>query len=743
MKLSKKINIFLFAILVSVVLVMVGVGALVINSIVYELNQRLLSNELDKIEQTIEEDYAVLQKHGLTDVPAYVKNARQELIRLFDHKKNADGAMVMLIAENGNDASLQKTALDPQTLKRLRQGGKGALSYAVNGVKYFGVYDSFKPWGWIILVSLDEKTLFVKRDEYIRTVSVMALAVIMIALVIGFRFGAGLSRRIERTLAVVQRIRQGDLSSRIEDVSHDDEIGGLQDGINSMASTLLQRTEDQKKTQLALLQSEQYIRMLFEQSPIGLALSDMDGKLVDVNPAYARIIGYSVRQAKKLTYWDVTPKKYMQQEKKQLENLKKTGRYGPFEKEYICKSGERVWVRLSGRIIERQGKPYIWSSVEDISAQKAAEKSRARLMSILESTPDFVAMAGRNDKLLYLNKSARRLFGIELSADISNRSLTDFMSPQSVRFIYETALPYAMTHDSWLGETELLKPDGSVAPMLQALIVHKSEDGELEYISTIAKDISEIRQARQALIDHRDHLEELVYARTQQLETVNKELESFSYSVSHDLRTPLRGIDGFSHALLEDYDHVLDETGKDYLRRVRRAAQQMGGIIDTMLELSRVNRHEVQLQTVQLGEMAHEILQRFQQMEPQRKVDCRVAQAIQVEGDEHLLRIVLENLLGNAWKYTAKTAHARIEFDCLQQDGETVYFVKDNGAGFNMKYADKLFGSFQRLHGAEFDGRGIGLATVQRCIRRLGGRVWGQGEEGKGASFFFTLTGRT
>ena len=741
MKLSSKINTFLFVFLVSVVLVMIGVGTLVINSIVYELNQQILSNELEKIQQTINEDYAVLQKHGLTSVPAYVGNAQQELMQLASREAVSGRKLVTIFDHNaasGNGGGLQP---GEPVRQQMRQQKKGALSFEWNGVTYFGVFDSFDPWGWTILVALDEATLFAKRNEYVRNVSLIAIVVILIALWIGSRFAGNLSRRIEKTLAAVESIRDGDLASCVEQVDSEDEIGILQDGINSMAQTLQQRTEEQKRMQAALQESEQYNRMLFEQSPIGLALTDMNGTLLDINSAYADIIGYDIEETKKLTYWDITPEKYQPQEEIQLKNLQTRGSYGPYEKEYIHRDGRLIAVRLSGLILERGGEQFIWSSVEDISQQKEAEKSKARLMSILESTPDFVGMADRGGKVIYLNRAARRMMDIDKTQDIEQLLSTDMLSPDSARLIVDEAIPYAKEHVSWLGETRFLKPDGGKIPMLQTLIVHKSREGDIEYVSTIAKDISDILQAREELMRHKEHLEELVSARTEQLEIVNRELESFSYSVSHDLRTPLRGIDGFSHALLEDYDAVLDDTGKDYLNRVRRAAQQMGGIIDTMLELSRVNRHPVQRQQVALSQLAEEILDQLRHMNPPRQVECVITPGMNVMGDEHLLRIVLENLLGNAWKYTANSDHARIEFGFEQTLGETVYFVKDNGAGFNMKYADKLFGAFQRLHGVEFDGKGIGLATVQRCIRRLGGRVWGRGEEGKGAEFFFQLTG--
>jgi len=224
------------------------------------------------------------------------------------------------------------------------------------------------------------------------------------------------------------------------------------------------------------------------------------------------------------------------------------------------------------------------------------------------------------------------------------------------------------------------------------------------------------------------------------LEAANKELESFSYSVSHDLRAPLRSIDGFSQVLLEDYANKLEGEGREALQRVRNGAQRMAQLIDDLLKLSRVTRGEMRQEMVDLGSMAKAVLTEFQKTEPERQVECVVAEGVIANGDARLLRVGLENLLGNAWKFTAKRPQARIEFGTTQGDGQNIYFIRDNGAGFDMSFSDKLFGPFQRLHGTnEFPGTGIGLATVQRIIHRHGGRVWAEGEVEKGATFYFTL----
>jgi signal transduction histidine kinase len=235
-------------------------------------------------------------------------------------------------------------------------------------------------------------------------------------------------------------------------------------------------------------------------------------------------------------------------------------------------------------------------------------------------------------------------------------------------------------------------------------------------------------------------LEDLVAERTAELAVVNKELEAFAYSVSHDLRAPLRSVDGFGQALLEDYAHQLDAVGQDYVRRMRAASQRMGQLINDLLKLSRLTRRELHREPVDLSAMVKAIAADLQQAQPGRQVQFDIAEGIVAHGDGHLLRVMLENLLGNAWKFTSKQPRARIHFGVEGSGGGRVYFVRDDGVGFDIAYVNKLFLPFQRLHGVtEFEGSGIGLATVQRVVHRHGGQVWAEGAEGQGATFFFTL----
>ena len=295
----------------------------------------------------------------------------------------------------------------------------------------------------------------------------------------------------------------------------------------------------------------------------------------------------------------------------------------------------------------------------------------------------------------------------------------------------------------WKGEIKNKDKEGSYYWEDSTIVPFFGEGGNLRQYVAIRADITERKRAEEEILQLNAKLEHRISERTAELEAANKELESFAYSVSHDLRSPLRGMDGFSQALLEDYAGQIDATGQDYLRRIRAASQRMGQLIDDLLNLSRVTRAEMTLDSVNLSLLAQRVIAELKRHHPGRVVQWEVSDPLTGRGDPRLLELVLENLLANALKFTGKCEHARIEVGQQAQGGEQVFFVRDNGAGFDMAYANRLFGAFQRLHTLqEFPGTGVGLATVQRIIHRHGGRVWAEAQPGKGATFYFTLPTR-
>jgi len=299
----------------------------------------------------------------------------------------------------------------------------------------------------------------------------------------------------------------------------------------------------------------------------------------------------------------------------------------------------------------------------------------------------------------------------------------------------------------WWSATRVSRP----LIQLRNAVASLGEDGTQRVNFSQADEIGELGRSFNQMADTivakekdlrkaNEELEQRVAERTTQLEAANKELEAFSYSVSHDLRAPLRAIDGFSQALLEDCSDKLDREGKDYLDRICAGSHRMAQLIDDLLNLSRVTRSAIGRGQVNLSALAESIVAELRKTEPERRVNCEIAERLTTDGDERLLRVALENLLGNAWKFTGKCEQPKVEFGFVQNNGSSAYFVRDNGAGFDMAYADKLFGPFQRLHAmTEFKGTGIGLATVQRIVHRHGGRVWAEAQIGRGATFYFTL----
>ena len=260
------------------------------------------------------------------------------------------------------------------------------------------------------------------------------------------------------------------------------------------------------------------------------------------------------------------------------------------------------------------------------------------------------------------------------------------------------------------------------------------------HLTAIFFDVTKLKEAEREVRLLNEQLEERIVEKTQQLMSINNELESFAYSVSHDLRAPLRAIDGFSRALIETNSDKLDERGKHYVDRMRNGVNRMAGLIDDLLKLSRISRRPLNIKEVNLSKVAEEVSTQLRENEPQRKVELILGKDLVAYGDEGLLRIALANLLRNAWKFTKMKETSTIEVSSLFEKGIQIFFVKDNGVGFDMNYADKLFAPFQRLHSAEeFEGSGIGLATVQRVIHRHGGRIWAESQVGQGATFYFTL----
>lgn len=642
---------------------------------------------------------------------------------------------------------------------------------------------------------------------------------------------------------------------------------------------------------MALTESENYNRTLFEQSSIGLALTSLEGELIDINTTFANIIGHTVEDAKKLTYWDITPKKYESEEQIQLRQLESTGKYGPYEKEYIHKDGHLVPVRLQGLIIERNGERYIWSSVEDISERKKAERelfeAKEKLSQILNRISDGFGSLDKewnytyvNDKLAKnVNKRKEDLLGkniwkvfpeavgtpvynayirameeqipIDLehfyphfgrwfqhrfypSSDgltVFSKDITDSkLAEDNINTLNERLqmlveaiqeLSISSTMDNIIdivrkSARNLVNADGStfilregdfcyyagedtISPLWkgqrfpltecisgwailnrQSVMVediYKDERIPIEsykstYINSLAispirisdplgaigaywannykpseieiKLLNSLADAAAKAVENVqliDGLEQKISERTSQLQAANKELETFTYSVSHDLKAPLRGIDGYSKLLSDLYGNKLNDEANYFIETIRRSTTQMNQLIEDLLQYSRLERSNLQIKPLKIRSVVESILKINEEEVTQNNFAIKInVPDIKILADSNGIQIALRNLIENAIKFTKKVDNPEITITLEENSQNWIISVSDNGIGFDMKYSERIFEIFQRLQRAEdFPGTGIGLAMVAKAVQRMNGSVRSVSAPGKGSTFYLEI----
>jgi len=415
----------------------------------------------------------------------------------------------------------------------------------------------------------------------------------------------------------------------------------------------------------------------------------------------------------------------------------------PYKIEYRIRRHDGEYRYFAARgvpVIDLSGAIREWVGLcTDIHESKLAEEKILHLASIVKSSDDAIIGKSLDEIILSWNRGAERIYGYRPD-EIVGHPVSVLVPADLRRELAEIMERLKRGESIEHFETTRVRKDGKLIFVSLAISPIKDSSGKIVGASSVARDITERRQAEQKIQKLNEELEQRVVARTAQLEAANKELEAFAYSVSHDLRAPLRSIDGFSKILLEDCADKLDEAGRENLRIVRNASQRMAHLIDDILQLSRLNRSPLRLLPVDLSALAVAVADDLKKLEPERRVDFRIEPGCVALADGNQIRVLLENLIGNAWKFTGKRPETRIEFGREIRDGTQVFYVRDNGVGFDMKYSPKLFGAFQRLHSVnEFPGTGIGLASVQRIIHRHGGKVWLDGRVDDGATAYFSL----
>jgi len=475
-----------------------------------------------------------------------------------------------------------------------------------------------------------------------------------------------------------------------------------------------------------------------------VAITDPQGKITFVNDKFCAISKYSreelIGQDHRIINSGYHPKEFI----RDLWTTISHGKVWHGEIKNRAKDSSYYWVQTTiVPFLNDEGKPRQYVAIRtDITERKLAEEGSARLAAIVDSSNDAIIGKDLNSIITSWNAGAEKIFGYSAKEMVGN-PITRLIPPDRVQ--EEVDIINRIKNGETIKHFETLRmtKDGRLINISVTVSPITDKTGKIVGASKVARDITERKRAEQQIRELNTLLEQRVAERTAQLEVANKELEAFSYSVSHDLRAPLRAVDGFSQAVIEDYSSLLPADGQRYLQTIREGAQRMGILIDDLLTFSRLSRAPLRKVEVDTAKLVKRTLDELIPQQEGRDGKISTGELLTCQGDPALLNQVWINLLSNALKYTRDRQPAVIEIGCKSEPGEVTYFVRDNGAGFDMRYAHKLFGVFQRLHRTdEFEGTGVGLAIAQRVVHRHGGRIWAEAAVDKGATFYFTLTER-
>ncbi|MGO9902955.1 MAG: PAS domain S-box protein, partial [Solirubrobacteraceae bacterium] len=500
---------------------------------------------------------------------------------------------------------------------------------------------------------------------------------------------------------------------------------------------------ERKRVEEALRASDQLFHSGFDYSPTGMALVGLDGRLVEVNAAFARMLGFDdPAQLAGRDFARYTHPDDVAANREGIRMMVEERKPYVADKRYIRTDGAVVYALMgSTAVLDADGRPStLFMQVQDITERKHAEAalraSEERFRGGFDYSPIGMALVGLDGSYVEVNTTFARMLGFADPTQLAGQSFTNFIHPDELA-LGQAAPQRVLESGTERGERRYIRRDGAVVHLLYGATVVRDADGRPSVFFAQFQDITERKLAEAEVRRLNAELEQRVLQRTAELRAANQELEGFAYSLAHDLRAPIRAINGFGAALSMNHGDELGDQGRETLDRIRRASAKMGELIDAMLLLSALTRRELSITGVDLSAVTSEIGEELRALDPTRRVEFVIAGGLKTVGDQGLVRVLMRNLLDNAWKYTSLQENARIE---VMRAGAGVFAVSDNGVGFNMAFADMLFKPFARLHREdEFPGIGVGLTTVERIVRRHGGAVWGEGRLGEGATFYFKL----
>jgi PAS domain S-box-containing protein len=499
--------------------------------------------------------------------------------------------------------------------------------------------------------------------------------------------------------------------------------------------TLISDISERKKTEEALKRSEQLYRAIGESINFGVWVCEPDGRNIYTSESFLKLVGITQKECSDFGWGNVLHPDDAAKTIALWKECVKTG--GNWNIEHRFKGVDGKWHPILARgipIRDEQGNITAWAGINlDISEFKNTEQqlreSEMRFRTLADNISPLVWMADGQGSIFWYNKRWYEFTGTSWE-QMQGWGWKSVHHPDHVEQVVEIWNKSLQTGAPWEDTFPLRNAHGEYRWFLSRAVPIRNDNGEIIRWFGTNTDITERLNTENSLV-----------RRTEELASANKELESFSYSISHDLRTPLNAMKSFSTIIIEDFSEELKADVLEYLKRISISADKMSNLIDDMLSLSKISLQEINFEPMNLSSIAHSVIDELRLAEPMHNVEVKITDNLETHGDSRLLGIALSNLIGNAWKYSSKTSNAKIEFGKIVKYGHVIYFVRDNGAGFDMKFADKLFEPFKRLHTErEFPGTGIGLAIVKRVIEKHGGTIWAESEPGKGATFFFTLS---